>query len=108
SPCEELIYRYRSADGLRGDEGAFLVCSFWMVQNLAIVGETIEAERLFRNLLRRTNHVGLMAEEIDPATGDQLGNFPRALSHAALINTACVLEQLRLPQVARDEGREAA
>jgi len=59
------------------------------------VGEHAEAERLFRNLLRRANHLGLFAEEIDPATGAHLGNFPQALSHAALINTAHVLEVLR-------------
>ena len=66
-----------------------------MVQNLAMVGEHAEAERLFRNLLRRTNHVGLLAEEIDPATGEQLGNFPQALSHSALLNAAYALERLR-------------
>jgi GH15 family glucan-1,4-alpha-glucosidase len=93
--CEELVYRYRAADGLSGDEGAFVVCSFWMVQNLAMIGEHAEAERLFRNLLRRANHVGLLAEEVDPATGEQLGNFPLGLSHAALINTAHILEQTR-------------
>jgi GH15 family glucan-1,4-alpha-glucosidase len=92
---EELIYRYRAPDGLEGDEGAFLFCSFWMVQNLAMVGDFAEAERLFRLLLRRTNHVGLLAEEIDPGTGEQLGNFPQALSHCELINTAIILERLR-------------
>jgi len=97
--CEDLIYRYRTLDGLGGDEGAFVVCSFWMVQNLAMVGEHTEAERLFRNLLRRANHLGLFAEEIDPATGDHLGNFPQALSHAALINTAHILELLRPAEV---------
>jgi GH15 family glucan-1,4-alpha-glucosidase len=95
SVSEDLIYRYRSPDGLSGDEGAFVACSCWMVQNLAMVGELAEAERLFRNLLRRSNHVGLLAEEIDPGTGDQLGNFPLALSHAAVINTAYILERLR-------------
>jgi GH15 family glucan-1,4-alpha-glucosidase len=93
--CEDLVYRYRAPDGLSGDEGALVVCSFWMIQNLAMVGEHAEAERLFRNLLHRANHLGLFAEEIDPATGTHLGNFPQALSHAALINTAHVLERLR-------------
>ena len=95
TPCEELLYRYRSPDGLVGDEGAFVACSFWMCENLAIVGEFAEAERLFKNLLRRANHVGLLAEEIDPTSGEQLGNFPLALSHAALVDTAYVLEKLR-------------
>ena len=95
SSCEDLIYRYRSPDGQSGAEGAFVPCSFWVVQALAMVGESAEAERLFRNLLRRGNHVGLFAEEIDPATGEHLGNFPQALSHAALINTAVILERMR-------------
>jgi GH15 family glucan-1,4-alpha-glucosidase len=60
-----------------------------------MIGEHAEAERLFRNLLRRSNHLGLLAEEIDPATGEHLGNFPLGLSHAALINTAHILERLR-------------
>ncbi len=95
SSCEELIYRYRSPDGESGGEGAFVACSFWVAQTLAMVGEHAEGERLFRNLLRRANHLGLFAEEIDPATGEQLGNFPQALSHAALINAAIILERLR-------------
>src|SRR5206468_2129375 len=92
---EELIYRYRAPDGLSGDEGAFVACCFWMAQNLAMVGDFDEGERLFRNLLRRGNHLGLFAEEIDPATGEQVGNFPQGLSHASLINTAYILERLR-------------
>src|SRR5947199_337810 len=93
--CEELIYRYRAPDGLSGDEGAFVACCFWMAQNLAMVRDFDEGERLFRNLLRRGNHLGLFAEEIDPATGEQVGNFPQGLSHASLINTAYILERLR-------------
>jgi GH15 family glucan-1,4-alpha-glucosidase len=100
SSCEELIYRYRAPDGESGGEGAFVVCSFWVAQALAMVGDVAEAERLFRNLLRHGNHLGLFAEEIDPATGEQLGNFPQALSHAALINTAVILERLRPPPAA--------
>jgi GH15 family glucan-1,4-alpha-glucosidase len=92
---EELIYRYRSADGIAGDEGAFVVCSFWMIQNVALTGDFDEAERLFRLLLRRAGPLGLFAEEIDPHTGDHLGNYPLGLSHAALINTAVMLERLR-------------
>jgi len=95
SPCEDLIYRYRSPDGLPGSEGAFVACSFWMIQNLALVGEFAEAERLFKNLLRRSSPLGLLAEEIDPTSGEQLGNFPQALSHAALLGTAFILERMR-------------
>lgn len=92
---EELVYRYRSPDGLEGDEGAFTICCFWVVQNLALTGELEKAERLFKNLLRRAEPLGLLAEEIDPATGEQLGNYPQGLSHAALINTAIILEKVR-------------
>ncbi len=92
---EELVYRYRSPDGLEGDEGAFVACSFWMIQNVALTGDVEEAERLFRLLLRRAGPLGLFAEEIDPHTGDHLGNYPLGLSHAALINTAVMLERLR-------------
>ena len=95
SPCEDLIYRYRAPDGLDGHEGAFVACSFWVVQNLALIGDFAEAERLFKNLLRRANPLGLLAEEIDPTSGEQLGNFPQGLSHAALLDTAFILEKLR-------------
>jgi GH15 family glucan-1,4-alpha-glucosidase len=95
--CEELIYRYRAPDGITDragtGEGAFLFCSFWMIQNLALAGERAEAERLFRNLLRRASPLGLLAEQIDPASGLQLGNFPQALSHAALISTALIVDR---------------
>ncbi len=93
--CEDLIYRYRSADGLDGTEGAFVICSCWVVGNLAMTGEHAEAERLFRLLLKRGGPLGLFAEEIEPATGAHLGNYPQALSHAALIQTAYLLERLR-------------
>lgn len=93
--CEDLIYRYRSADGLEGTEGAFVICSCWVVGNLALTGEHAEAERLFRLLLKRGGPLGLFAEEIDPATGEHLGNYPQALSHAAIIQTAYLLERLR-------------
>ncbi len=92
---EELVYRYRTPDGLEGDEGAFVIVSFWMVQNLVLAGRYDEGERLFRNLIRRAEPLGLLAEEIDPATGEQLGNYPQGLSHAALIETAHVLEKFR-------------
>ena len=95
TPCEDLIYRYHGPDGMSGAEGAFLFTSFWMLQNLALIGEVAEAERLFGNLLRRASEVGLFAEEIDPLTNAHLGNFPQALSHAALVETAFVLERAK-------------
>ena len=91
---EELVYRYRTPDGLDGDEGAFVACSFWMIQNVALAGDLEEAERLFKLLLRRAGPLGLFAEEIDPRTGDHLGNYPLGLSHAALVNTAVMLVRL--------------
>ncbi len=93
--CEDLIFRYRAPDGLTGEEGAFVFTSFLMIQNVALTDGLEPAERLFRNLLRRASPLGLFAEEIDPSTGEHMGNFPQALSHAALINTAVILERLR-------------
>ncbi len=92
---EDLVFRYRSADGLSGDEGAFIVCTFWLAQDLALAGDLETAERLFLKMVGRANHVGLLAEEIDPHSGAQVGNFPQALSHAALLNTAYILEWRR-------------
>jgi GH15 family glucan-1,4-alpha-glucosidase len=95
SKAEDLIYRYKSADGLEGEEGAFVICGFWLCQALAMMGDVDEAERLFRNQLRRANQLGLLAEEIDPDNGEQLGNFPQGLSHAGLINTAHVIDMMK-------------
>ncbi|HEV8176467.1 MAG TPA: glycoside hydrolase family 15 protein, partial [Gemmatimonadales bacterium] len=93
----ELVYRYRQSDGLEGEEGAFSICTFWLAQALAMIGDRERAERIFRRMLRHANHVGLYSEEIDPASGEFLGNFPQAFTHIALINCAAAL--------ARVEGR---
>jgi GH15 family glucan-1,4-alpha-glucosidase len=87
-----LLYRYPPGrDGLPGTEGAFLPCSFWLVQALAHTGRRPEAVELFEALLDKASPLGLYGEEMDPATGAHLGNFPQALTHAALIQAALAL-----------------
>jgi GH15 family glucan-1,4-alpha-glucosidase len=94
-----FVYRYshdeaaESVDGLPPGEGAFLPCTFWLADNLALQGRVDEAEEIFERLLALRNDVGLLAEEWDPATGRQLGNFPQAFTHVALVNTAFNLNQ---------------
>ena len=86
-----FVLRYRTDetdDGLSGKEGTFLICSFWLVSALSIVGETQRARDLFERLLRLASPLGLYAEEYDVDTGFHLGNFPQAFSHLALIEAA--------------------
>jgi GH15 family glucan-1,4-alpha-glucosidase len=85
-----------NVDGLPGDEGVFLACSFWLVDNLALIGRTDEATALFERLLALGNDLGLMSEEYEPATKRQLGNFPQAFSHLSLITSACRLADLKV------------
>jgi GH15 family glucan-1,4-alpha-glucosidase len=92
-----LVLRYlpeQSADGLAGDEGVFLPCSFWLADVLALQGKTSEARELFERLLDLRNDVGLLSEEYDPVAHRQLGNFPQAFTHLALVNTAFILSGL--------------
>jgi GH15 family glucan-1,4-alpha-glucosidase len=85
-------YRHREElDGLPPGEGAFLLCSFWMVQTLAMMGRTDEAISRFENLLALRNDVGLLSEQYDPTSKRMLGNVPQAFSHTALINSALQL-----------------
>jgi GH15 family glucan-1,4-alpha-glucosidase len=90
----ELVYRYRQPDGIEGQEGAFSICTFWLAQAMAMIGDREKAERIFRRMLRHANHVGLYSEEIDPASGEFLGNFPQAFTHIALINCAAAMARL--------------
>ncbi|MFL6223645.1 MAG: glycoside hydrolase family 15 protein [Actinomycetes bacterium] len=91
-----LLYRYPPGrDGLPGTEGAFLPCSFWLVQALATTGQVDEATQLFDDLLDLTNPLGLLPEEIDPTTHGYLGNYPQALTHAALIQAALAIRDAR-------------
>jgi alpha,alpha-trehalase len=87
---EGLVYRYLpelSPDGLEGDEGAFLLCSFWLVDNLAEQGRFEEAEALYDSLCARANPLGLLPEQIDGDTGRFLGNFPQGFSHIGVITS---------------------
>ena len=92
-----LVRRYSTegmpVDGMPGSEGAFLACSFWLADALRMTGRAKEARELFERLLALRNDVGLLAEEYDPVAGRQLGNFPQAFSHIALVNTALALGQ---------------
>ncbi len=91
----DLVYRYHADDGLEGGEGAFLLCTFWLVDALALAGRIDEADRIYEGMLRRANRVGLYSEQIDPTTGAFLGNFPQAFSHLGLINSAINLARAR-------------
>lgn len=87
-----LLYRYEEGvDGMPSREGAFGICSFWAIDNLARRGDVDAADRAFRHILSFSNDVGLFGEEIDPATGEALGNFPQAFTHVGLINGALAI-----------------
>lgn len=85
-----LLYRYlhdEAPDGIEGDEGAFVLCSFWLVDNLVAQGRTEQAHDLYASLCARASPLGLLSEQIDPSTGTFMGNFPQAFSHIGLIGS---------------------
>ena len=93
-----LLYRYlheESPDGIPGDEGAFLLCSFWLVENLAKQGQLDEASELYASLCGRASTVGLLPEQIDPSSGEFYGNFPQAFSHIGVIAAGVTLARAR-------------
>ena len=95
-----LVLRYRNveglnADGLSGEEGTFVICSFWLVSCLAQAGEVDRARALFDQLVGYANDLGLLGEEIDTANGEQLGNFPQAYSHIGLITVAYEIDKAK-------------
>ena len=105
---DEFVLRYElanSSDGLPPGEGAFLACSFWLVDNYVLQGRYDDAEKLFKRLLGRCNDVGLLAEEFDPVNGRLLGNFPQAYSHVGLINCALNLSHAVGPAEERAASR---
>jgi GH15 family glucan-1,4-alpha-glucosidase len=99
-----FVMRYdtgETIDGLPPGEGAFLACSFWLADNLVLQGRIEEAREMFERLLSLRNDVGLLAEEFDPRLGRQVGNFPQAFSHVALVNTAFNLTRAQGPAAQR-------
>ena len=103
-----LVLRYRpelTDDGLKDDEGAFLACSFWLVDAYVLLGRYADAVALFKRLLGLRNDLGLLSEEYDPIARRQVGNFPQAFSHIALINSANNLRSYRPPAKDRADGQ---
>jgi GH15 family glucan-1,4-alpha-glucosidase len=90
-----LVYRYRAADGLEGEEGTFLLCTFWLAQAQALAGEVEQARKTFEQAIAYANDVGLLAEEVDPVSNELLGNFPQAFSHIGLVNAAWAISQAK-------------
>ncbi|HVC91904.1 MAG TPA: glycoside hydrolase family 15 protein [Acidobacteriaceae bacterium] len=88
-----LVYRYLSHDGLEGQEGTFLLCTFWLAQVLAMAGRVDEAKGTFSRATSFANDLGLLSEEVNPDNGELLGNFPQAFSHVGLVNAAWAISQ---------------
>ena len=91
-----LVYRYRTedgVDGLAGEEGTFLLCTFWLAEALALAGQVDRARAVFERAVSFVNDVGLLAEEVDSESGELLGNFPQAFSHIGLVNAAWAISE---------------
>jgi GH15 family glucan-1,4-alpha-glucosidase len=88
-----LVYRYVAHDGLEGEEGTFLLCTFWLAQAHAMAGDLDRARATFETAIAFCNDLGLLAEEVDPASGELLGNFPQAFSHIGLVNAAWAISE---------------
>ena len=88
-----LMYRYNSEDDFGLPSSAFTICTFWLIRALFVIGEKEEARCLFDDVLIYSNHLGLFSEDIDFNTKEQLGNFPQAYSHLALVNTAILFAE---------------
>ncbi len=88
-----LVYRYRAHDGLEGEEGTFLLCTFWLAQAQALAGEVDRARATFESTIAYANDLGLLSEEVDPNTKELLGNFPQAFSHIGLVSAAWAISQ---------------
>ncbi len=88
-----LVYRYLTRDGLAGQEGSFLLCTFWLAQAQALAGDVEAAVASFERAVAAINDVGLLAEEVDSGSGEMIGNFPQAFSHIGLINAAWAITQ---------------
>ena len=91
-----LVYRYLAHDGLAGGEGTFLLCTFWLAHAQALVGELDQATATFERAVAAINDVGLLAEEVDPGSGEAIGNFPQAFSHIGLVNAAWAISQAQV------------
>lgn len=108
-----LVYRYRNNDGLPGEEGAFGLCTFWLVDALALSGRIEEARQVYEGIAGRANHVGLYSEQIDPRSGKFLGNMPQAFTHLGFINSTLYLAHAEgrevpgSPLIGTDEHRKA-
>jgi GH15 family glucan-1,4-alpha-glucosidase len=88
-----LVYRYLSPDGLPDGEGSFLLCTFWLAHAWALTGDVARAREVFSRAADYANDIGLLSEEVDPATGELLGNFPQAFSHIGLVNAAWAISR---------------